>query len=887
MSQRVPDNPIPPGPSGSARPVVLQRALRRAWWAITWERLWPGLASVAAAIGLFLAVSWAGLWIALPPLGRAIGLVVLLAVAALSAIPLVRVRLPTAADCLRRLDRGSGIAHRPATAIADQIATSHDDQVSAALWQAHLARARAALYGLRAGWPHPQVATRDPLALRALVLLLVAATFVAAGDERWRRMVAAFDWEGVVAAANFRVDAWVTPPAYTGRPPVILPGIRAGEPVQTAAQTAVPVGSTLVIRGSGAANFEVRAAGGIEPVSDDARPPAPSGAEEHRFVVKDAGSASVRIASDHATWKFDAVPDRSPTIALAKDPEAQARGALLLSYKLEDDYGIVGAQASFVRKPGDDKNPAGKEPRALYGPPDFPLQLPQARVRNGVGQTTKDLTDHPWAGGEVVMTLTARDEAGNTGASSPFEFRLPARPFTKPLAKALVEQRRILALDADARPRVLAALDALSIAPERFTPEAPIYLGLRAVRWSLEESHTDDGLRDVVGRLWALAVGIEDGNMSEAEQALRAAQDALRQALERGANEEELKKLTDEVRAALDKFLQALAEQQRNNPQQLSRPLDPNTKGVRPQDLKNMLDRIENLARSGAKDAARQLLQELQAMLDNLQTAQPNSPNGDEDMMSTLDSLGDMIRKQQQLRDRTYRQGQDNRQQDQQGRRDGQKQGRNAGKNENLEDLHQNQEDLRAELKRLMEEMRKHGDLGQLGQLGQQGRQSDQGQQGQDGKQGQQGQGQQGQGQKGQGQKEDGDQLGQAEQAMREAGDALGEGNAEGAVDAQGRALDSLRKGAQNFAQQMSREPGPGQQGRMGRAGPPRAQQSDPLGRPMRGREYGDDVTVKIPGEIDVQRARRILEELRRRFADPQRPQLELDYLDRLLRDFQ
>ena len=62
--------------------------------------------------------------------------------------------------------------------------------------------------------------------------------------------------------------------------------------------------------------------------------------------------------------------------------------------------------------------------------------------------------------------------------------------------------------------------------------------------------------------------------------------------------------------------------------------------------------------------------------------------------------------------------------------------------------------------------------------------------------------------------------------------------------------------------------------------------QTDPLGRPLRGRDYGDDTTVKVPGEIDVQRARRILEELRRRFGENFRPQLELEYIERLLRDF-
>jgi hypothetical protein len=123
---------------------------------------------------------------------------------------------------------------------------------------------------------------------------------------------------------------------------------------------------------------------------------------------------------------------------------------------------------------------------------------------------------------------------------------------------------------------------------------------------------------------------------------------------------------------------------------------------------------------------------------------------------------------------------------------------------------------------------------------------------------------------------------------MRDAEGALGEGDADGAVDSQGRAIDSMRKGAQGLAQQMQQGPnGPGPNGQPGRMGQPRAQQeTDPLGRPLRGRDYGDDVTVKVPGEIDVQRARRILEELRRRFAEPLRPQIELDYIERLLKDF-
>ena len=165
-------------------------------------------------------------------------------------------------------------------------------------------------------------------------------------------------------------------------------------------------------------------------------------------------------------------------------------------------------------------------------------------------------------------------------------------------------------------------------------------------------------------------------------------------------------------------------------------------------------------------------------------------------------------------------------------------------------ELRENQQALRDQLKRLMEDLRKKGF----------------------------GQGPQGQGEM--------DQLGPAGEAMGDAEGQLGEGNADGAVDSQGRALEALRRGAQNLARSMQQQGmlGPGANGRLG---PPRAQQdTDPLGRPLRGRDYGDDTTVKVPGEIDVQRARRILEELRRRFGENFRPQLELEYIERLLRDF-
>jgi len=233
--------------------------------------------------------------------------------------------------------------------------------------------------------------------------------------------------------------------------------------------------------------------------------------------------------------------------------------------------------------------------------------------------------------------------------------------------------------------------------------------------------------------------------------------------------------------------------------------------------------------------------------------AQPNGDQGDgDDMQQALDELGDMIRQQQQLRDRTFRQGQDQRrQQRQQGQRGQQ------GDRSQMGQLRQDQQALRDQLKKLLDELKQKG-FPQPGQ----------------GEQGQQG--------------GEGNELGKAGEAMGDAQGQLGEGDADSAVESQGRALEAMRKGAQGMAQsmqqQMGQGPGPGNPGRTGQA---RANQNtDPLGRPLRGRDYGDDTTVKVPGEIDVQRARRILEELRKRFGESFRPQLELDYIERLLKDY-
>ncbi|MFG1409561.1 TIGR02302 family protein [Xanthobacter sp. VTT E-85241] len=868
----------------------LDRAVLRARRVLAWERAWPVIATALVVLAAFLAVSWTGLWLWMPPLARMIG-VALFSLALLGSLfPLIHMRWPRREEALSRLDRESHLAHRPATAISDALATRADDPVSAALWRAHVAKTLAAARNLKAGLPAPGLAARDPRAFRALAVLALFATFFLAGGERWSRIESAFDWSGAVIRTPYRLDAWVDPPAYTGRPPVVLPGLRSDDPTTLQATAlSVPAGSVLVVRAVGLDASALKIEGGIaelKPQEDASQnppetpSPAATPALERRFEISQAGTISLAGPDRRSvTWKFSAVPDTKPTIAFAKEPQGGQRNQLVLAYRVEDDYGAKSARAvfqaappppPFFPRPG---APAPVAAKPLVEAPDFDLALPGAGSKTGAAQTQKDLVAHPWAGALVHLTLKVEDEAGNTGESETKTFRLPARTFTKPLARALIEERQLLALDAGASRQVQDVLSALALAPDQFGIPPGQYLGLRSAYWRLHNARNDDDLRGVVDYLWDMALAIEDGDLSAAQKELRAAQQALRDALERGASDEEIKRLTQDLRAAMEKMMRQLAEEAQRNGNADARPLDQNSRVIRPQDLQRMLDRIENLARSGAKDAAKQLLDELQAMMDNLK---PGNRQAGQQGQQGQSELGNMIQEQQRLRDRTYKQ----RQQQGQGQQGQDGEQGQEGENGAFGPLQEGQEGLRRRLGEMLDEMRR---------MEQQQRGQGQGQ-GQDQAEGQgQGQGQAGEGQGGEGQGGEsatgraGRAFGRAEQAMRDAERALGEGNAQGALDSQGRALQALRQGAQAMAEgQQSNPNGQGPGGPSGQG----AQRTDPMGRPLRSQDYGDDYTVKVPEEVDVQRARQVLEELRRRLEQTNRPQLELDYIERLLENF-
>jgi hypothetical protein len=176
-------------------------------------------------------------------------------------------------------------------------------------------------------------------------------------------------------------------------------------------------------------------------------------------------------------------------ISLNGEARRNSRGSLTLGYKIEDDYGVTGAEAHFAKPVLAGKPVTG---RTLAEAPKMALALPAGSGGLGEAETTADLSEHPWAGANVTMTLSAKDEGGNQGLSDPVEITLPQRPFVKPLARALVEQRRNLVLAPDNKGRVLSSIKALMISPDQFGVTAGIYLGFHNIANRLTRARPSD-----------------------------------------------------------------------------------------------------------------------------------------------------------------------------------------------------------------------------------------------------------------------------------------------------------------------------------------------------------------------------------------------------------
>ncbi|HZK92165.1 MAG TPA: TIGR02302 family protein [Stellaceae bacterium] len=809
---------------------LLSRRLLLSRAALAWERAWPALWPMLCVAGVFLVAALFDLFSLLPGIVHAVILAGFGAAFIGAAIWGLRTLVwPDALAARRRIELNSGLAHRPLAALADRPSAPLDDP-AATLWEAHRRRMAEAVRRLRVGWPAAGLARRDPWGLRAILAILLVIAVIDAGGDWYERLERAVrpGWESGPLAAAASFDIWITPPDYTGLAPQFLRADTVG-PVR------VPAGSTLLAQihgGRGVPHLSIDDSTSDFQAIDKANFRAEAVLTKGQSLIVSQGGAPL------GRWPIEIVPDNPPAAAFAAPPRGTNRAALRLEYKASDDYGVEAVKVVIRRQ---DANPNDKI--------EIALPLPGLHLKEAQATNYQDLSPHPWAGLPVEITVVATDAIGQTGASEPVRMNLPERVFTNPVARAIIDQRKELVKDPNSREAVAEILDDLNKQPALFHDDTVAYLALRLAALRLRQNDAEAAIAAVVPLLWDTALRIEDGHMSLAENELRRAQQALQDALAKGASDQEIDRLMLDLKDALNRYLQALAEDMRNHPEEDASPVDP-SKMLTERDLQRMLDRARELAKSGAQQQARELLSQMQDMLENLRTARPGQmrQRGGSQAEQMMRGLHDLMQRQQRLLDRSFRA---QRQQDQgeQPGDDGQPGEQQDGAQTGSPGDSAGQQE---QLRRALGEMMRHMGDG-LGEIP--------------------------------------DSFGRAERAMRDAAGALQRAAPGDAIGPQTEALDQLQQGARDFAKKLHEsqakgwgspgldesDPGDGQSDKGDR---------DPFGRPLSASGPYDQGDVAIPDESVLQKSRQILDELRRRAGERSRPAIELDYIERLLRRF-
>lgn len=813
-------------------------------------------------------VLFAGLWLLqIPAIGGKTGTIITLILYIVGGLWLLwkdsrNFRWPRRIDVDRRLEQTSKLHHRPLTAIEDKLANPQEHGARH-LWGRGKSRALATIHKLKTPRPRPVMATQDPMALRVLVVLIVIIGAIVAGPA-WKERIH-LGLNPLYGSTEKKVDksitVWVTPPDYTGMSQIILQG--RGKHAET---IKVPDESTVkvqVTRGIGQPYVVIG-----EHETPMKRSDEKNWSLEFHISQQHAAAQALKIRQmgiSRATIPFTFVPDMPPQVTLVEEPKGIDKGQLQMSLKVKDDYSVDDLIVHMRLDDTIKDKPLGadwEDKRAVVSAPNTEMEL----------KPLYDLAWHPWAGLPVVFDVTVVDHKKQSAKLPPIHVTLPERAFQHPTAKKLIMMRKRLITTPDAAAgNVGQELFDIMTAPASYNGHPVVFLSLKTMSARLVYDPSIKSIRDIIAQLWDTAIQIEDGNLAIAARDMQDAQRNLEKVLSNpNATPEEINRALDEFREAMANYFQEMMREMQKQVAQGEMLVVPPEmlKGlVNPQDLQDFLDELTAQAMSGNKDAARDLLSQLQRMMDNMNpsTGKMEMPKDMKFKMEAVNELQKLIELQEKLLTQTRTQaealGTPERPQsygqtlpiDDETLKNlfgddlvpppapkvpdmGIKPGIDTTKNKD------EQEALRLILGKLMTEAAE-----QLGEVP--------------------------------------DRMGKAELEMRGSSEQLGDNRPDSAVPHQEQAIALLKEAMDQMSEQLAQQLKQMMAMSMGGG----AGRLDPLGRPM---DDGDGSSmfptkrVKIPDDSERKKVREILDTIRRRSGELQRPDYELEYYRRLMQQF-
>ena len=828
-----------------------QRALRwklfLAACAIVMERtvraFWPAW-SLALAFYALLAFSNS-----LPGAVR-IGMLAVFAAAVSAALAaaIVRFRWPDRIEVRNRLD--SGLPGRPLASIEDIQALGSSDPDSAAVWRAHIRRKAQAAAGARPPSPDLRLSHADTFAVRygALTAFALALLFAPVPSLRFDQSSVSVD---ALAAAGPGFEAWVMPPAYTGAPGVYLNTLPDAEPVK------IPAASLATVRfDSSQGHCSLVRDFGDGSVRQDFSQP-----QTAEFGIHAGGSLAIGgPGCDARRWEFEAIEDLPPTVALSGQVETGPTGELRLPLEFRDDYGIeeITAWAELELDQVPRRHGLAADPESRVSPA-VPVGLPFSGPLTEFETTvSRNFSSHAWAGLPANLVVRAEDGVGGFGMAEVAIEALPGLALTDQNAMSFAELQRDLKWSPHNAPRVSGIGRALTHRPYESKLDTFAYLLSRTALHGMETGGASR-IPEAADLLWQAALQAEGNVILNARQQMMKAAERLREAIQSGAEAEDIARLMEAYRQAAEEFLRQMrrqAEAAAENGLELPEEFPPgqNMQMITESEILRMLEELGRLLEQGRTADAEQLLQEIRRTLENSVASRSAQGRPGGAVQQSMSGIAETFQRQQGLADEAYRQLEEMRRQGEAGQSQeniggsgglgsGQDHfGQGTGQGESAGALAERQENLRRSLR---------GQMMEIGRLGSGARQAL-------------------------------DDFESAARAMTDARDRLGDGELSEALQDQHRAMRDLAAGMQSLRQQMADADGSGY------GGPPGSgfTSTDPFGRHYSGSAgfgYGEQM---VPDELAAERSRKLRDEIRRRAGEAARPEAERSYLMRLLGEF-
>jgi uncharacterized protein (TIGR02302 family) len=865
---------------------------------------------------LFWCLFFAGLWmLSLPAFfGTFVSVITLLTfltgITYFTRKDFLNFSFPNPDDIDRRLEKRSALGRGHIALVEDQLANPSIISTRL-LWHKAQREGVFRLKKLRIPWPKTYLSRKDPHALRFIAILVFTAGIFVAGHSWKERIISGLmpispTWFSI-SQENQSIDLWIKPPDYTQMPEMHLSGSGRYD-----GELNIPEGSTYRIRmhswlkGIFAPHLHTSAANVVLTYME--------GDLYGKEGTIQPGT-SMRITQallPRATWPYHYIIDMPPEIrgdlktdkeikttevesetqqTTPKEDDAQNKvvqpyeilddGQIRFPLAVKDDYGVKELKMNMRFDEMIKETPLGQEveeTRLIMSQPNKEFKI----------APIYDLSWHSWAGLPVTIEFTAIDHKGQKTKLEGINLILPEREFKHPLAKALINTRKKLAWNYKGPLRDISLeIESYLSNPDLFQNDPVVFLAIRSASSRLFHNKNKPAtqklksVREVIALLWETALVIEEGDVVFALRELRNAQRELENAMrDPNADDREIQALMEQLREKMiDYFTEVHREMQKHIEKGENMPfMSPEDFGtlITPDTLASLMAQIEQAMREGNNQKAQELMSQLQRMMEMIDPSKGAKLPRDMQMMRKgINELQKLIERQELLIEQTQKQA------DTQLSLEKPKTPPSSGiTQKDLPALEQMLEDFgmdtippvpqntSPEQPNKDESSQQQIDTSQnkveqdalryiLGQLMMEAADK---------------------------LDEVPEKMGMAEQEMRKSANELGKNNPKDSVPHQKTAVQYLKDAqegmAKQFRQRMQQMVGIGLSGN--------GQRLDPLGRPYNDTENGQNPenAIKIPDESQKKRVDDIIRQLRRRSGDRSRSREELEYYQRLLRQF-